>query len=1566
NDQLDTVIFSAPTYGLPYTENFEANDGFWRGFGENETWKYGTPAGSVINSASSGTKSWVTLLSDNYLNNDSAWLESPCIDFSSAVQPIFECMLWADGEADNDGLTLQYSLNEGTSWLQIPTDTDYSFDWNWYNNPSISSLASEGWDSINNGWFKVRQTLPDTIAGFNAVKFRFMFESNDTIVNEGFAVDDVRIYEAPVDAGVDSIIHPFDDCYLSVDQEVKISIKNYGIREILPKDSLFAKVILNNDSTLIDTFYVDDPVAIDDTVQFTFKGSFNLYNKENYKLTSYTYTTGDTLFYTNVYNDSISDTISVYGEPNYSLGPDIGTLTPDAVILDAGAGFSTYVWRNIQADTSHNDRYFDVPEFGVDTTELDFEITIQNDSGCYAMDTIKVVKSISDLGIDSVYGTVDTCVNRQLNQYLEVEVKNFSADTTYIAGCFLTVGYQINNQAEVIEQFELSDPLAIGDTVVYRFSNPPFIADSGAYSIKVFTKTYADLNYNNDTSYFAIKIFPLPEVEIGPDTVYTIDAITEIVNFDAYSDYFASYKWQDATEDSTLNIVSNESITYYVEVADTNGCSTASDTVRIISDNWLLDNIIAPQNSCLLTESEQVSIHILNSSPNTYLKDFEITAKLIFQEITSNETITLPYEISPDEGFDFTFTPNFDLSIPGSYSLNITIYPELDNSFLDNKITETIDIWGVYPVDIGPDSIVTKKADSIKLEAANIYNSYLWQNGSTNYYYYINSLESNDYYVSVSDINNCSNSVDTVKIVAYDIGVTEILSPASSCELSNSEIIRFSIRNFGPDIVSAGTNMDFFYRINGGSWINKKYELSIDLPPNASTNVIIEEEIELLGTETYAMELYSRWNRDHFYENDTAFKSIYEFDSPEVNLGEDIYTTQADTVTIDGGEGQTTYTWSDGSHNRYFDVTQNYTETYDILVSNSFGCLDRDTITIFTYDIGIASIAGLSTCENSLETHVTINIEMFSQDTLHAGDEIIASYDYDEDEVSETITLTEDFTLAATLEYTFTETLSIEEDGTYAIECSVEMENEVLTDNNSLNSEFRVGPFAVDLGDDINSYESSVVLDAGAGYSSYIWSSDETTQTIEVSESGEYKVTVSDENACSSSDSINVLFLNPLYEITEILGLSDACTHNEEQTISFKLLNGGNDTIYADSIINIEYFVNWGAIIQEEYTFTEKFIPNDEIILSFTTKADLSQVASHLLRTTAYFGELTTFLDSTINTWGLPIVTLGDDIQSDEDEVILDAGEGFVSYLWNTEASTQQITVIENGTYWVEVSDANGCTNRDTVNVYFVPVALKVTSFTNPTTGCDEIIDENVVVKIKNTGTKIIPSGTEIIVAYQLEDESRIDENIEFATNMGPGATLNYTFANNLSISESGIFGIDFYISYEESDIDTSSFSITIYEKPTFFNGEDSLKIDNYPYTIDPNVLAESYLWSTEETTETISVESDDWYALTITDANTCEFSDSVYVMKLTSIYDNWGKQVTIYPNPTSKKVIINMGAIEKNAIIQISDIQGNLIYINKDISQAVEIETSEWEDGVYIVRIFNDKHHALYQLIKQ
>ena len=65
---------------------------------------------------------------------------------------------------------------------------------------------------------------------------------------------------------------------------------------------------------------------------------------------------------------------------------------------------------------------------------------------------------------------------------------------------------------------------------------------------------------------------------------------------------------------------------------------------------------------------------------------------------------------------------------------------------------------------------------------------------------------------------------------------------------------------------------------------------------------------------------------------------------------------------------------------------------------------------------------------------------------------------------------------------------------------------------------------SVNLGDTIHTSAGSYLLDAGAGFNLYQWSTSNTSQTYTASASGNYCVTVTDAKNCSASDCVQVEF----------------------------------------------------------------------------------------------------------------------------------------------------------------------------------------------------------------------------------------------------------------------------------------------------------------------------------------------------------------------------------------------------------------------------------------------------------
>lgn len=78
------------------------------------------------------------------------------------------------------------------------------------------------------------------------------------------------------------------------------------------------------------------------------------------------------------------------------------------------------------------------------------------------------------------------------------------------------------------------------------------------------------------------------------------------------------------------------------------------------------------------------------------------------------------------------------------------------------------------------------------------------------------------------------------------------------------------------------------------------------------------------------------------------------------------------------------------------------------------------------------------------------------------------------------------------------------------------------------------------------------------------------------------------------------------------------------------------------------------------------------------------------------------FIPATATLVSLPSVYVGPDTAIEIGTAyVLDAGPGFVSYLWNTSDPTQLLTVYGPDTFCVEVTDANGCSATDCAIIDF-------------------------------------------------------------------------------------------------------------------------------------------------------------------------------------------------------------------------------------------------------------------------
>ena len=254
----------------------------------------------------------------------------------------------------------------------------------------------------------------------------------------------------------------------------------------------------------------------------------------------------------------------------------------------------------------------------------------------------------------------------------------------------------------------------------------------------------------------------------------------------------------------------------------------------------------------------------------------------------------------------------------------------------------------------------------------------------------------------------------------------------------------------------------------------------------------------------------------------------------------------------------------------------------------------------------------------------------------------------------------------------------------------------------------------VDLGSDNTVCEySSSMLDAGNAGSSFLWNTGATTQTITLDTVGNgigdvnYSVIVTDANMCSNADSVEIT-----YEATPVSQLTDTntiCGVNADITLDAGYVSGNsyvwsNGVNYSSVIINSTVLGGNMGNMSVEITSDGGCVFNDT--------------------TFVYFREI-------------PVVDLGgDEIVCVNHEFTIDAGAGFTSYLWNTGATTQSITVDSNtfdlgsNMYKVEVYNDVNCSAMDSINLIVDPctgvqmpelATANINIYPNPSTGLFQI-----------------------------------------------------------------------------------------------------------------------------------------------------------------------------------------------------------------------------------------------------
>ncbi len=248
----------------------------------------------------------------------------------------------------------------------------------------------------------------------------------------------------------------------------------------------------------------------------------------------------------------------------------------------------------------------------------------------------------------------------------------------------------------------------------------------------------------------------------------------------------------------------------------------------------------------------------------------------------------------------------------------------------------------------------------------------------------------------------------------------------------------------------------------------------------------------------------------------------------------------------------------------------------------------------------------------------------------------------------------------------------------------------------------------------------------------------------------------------------------------------------------------------------------------------------------------------------------------------------------------LDAGAGFSTYTWMPGGeTTQQISVSSGNTYSATVTNAKGCSASDNI-----------------------VVTVNANLSIDLGADKKICEG----------------ESADFTVNYG-GAGVQYNWSSgqtskNITVNTSGTYHVDVVDPMGCSGSDDVQLIVNPLPTPSIADAEICA---GSTHIFDAGNYV-SYLWSTDETTQTISKGSAGSYAVTVTDTNGCKAIASA--------------TLNVTANPTVNLGADYTGCGGTSALFDAGNAGSTYLWNNGATSKTISVTT----DGTYSVEVTDAK----------
>lgn len=733
-----------------------------------------------------------------------------------------------------------------------------------------------------------------------------------------------------------------------------------------------------------------------------------------------------------------------------------------------------------------------------------------------------------------------------------------------------------------------------------------------------------------------------------------------------------------------------------------------------------VSSISKPFDTCQFVNTDTVEVYVKNFGFNNIQSNDSVVVGVDFQNINvAIDTFVFESDLAPNDSVLIKLPTSITMDLAQTYNIKAYTLYEDDAHFYgtsNDTLYKQFSVWG-NPITDMYDSLFSRQPDTLIIRPRKDPDyTYKWFDGSVAD---THTVSTSDIYYSVTVTEKqkgCITKDSTfVQLLFNDVGVDEIVSPVSTCELTSSEYIEIAIKNKGTDSLVVGDVIDVYYTVDGATPIHNKITLTAPLYKNEVIYHTFTVPYDFENTTDYVLTTYTDFGGDTVGTNDTVRNTISVYGYTPLDLGPD-YTITALTETLDAGAGFVEYLWSTGENTQTIVIDTAGIFYVDAIDAN--GCPATDTINVYLkiHDLEVLGIISPSVelpdwCDRGAATTLVVNIHNNGTDTIKVTDDVNISFSVDGGAVnSEKLSLATQLLPGGSTAHSFVSQVDLSAYKTHSINFDVSTAGDMRPANNDTIIQLATKETPkVDLGADRTVNGTSTELDAGSPMPNlkYLWKGGSTAQKLVASVTDSYWVTVTDTiSGCVGKDTILLTFDVTDYAVSSVEIENTPC-QKVYKDLDVEILNNGT---YArlNAVIKVGVKFNSDPEIVEEFVIEGNWAPNEKKTVEFTQEISTFkyQGVTQLevfLQQQADLSPGNDLLQKTLNIQEAAFVDLGPDTLGVTVPYTLDAtAPGDNRYFWGDGSEGPTLTVlVVPAEYVVSVVSSNACVTNE--SIYLTP-----------------------------------------------------------------------------------------------------------------------------------------------------------------------------------------------------------------------------------------------------------------------